>query len=39
MCKILFNGVDVSEAVLPEYEVGKLHEIYMEINNGRSRYF
>lgn len=33
MSKILFNGVDVLEAILPEYEVGKSHEIRLQILN------
>lgn len=33
MSDILFNGVSVSEAVLPEYEVGKSHEIRLQLYN------
>ena len=33
MSDILFNGVSVSEAILPEYEVGKSHEIKLELYN------
>ena len=33
MSKILFNDVDVTEAILPEYEVGKLHEIRLQLYN------
>ena len=33
MSKILFNGIDVSEAILPEYEVGKSHEIKLQLYN------
>jgi hypothetical protein len=33
MSDILYNGISVSEAILPEYEVGKNHEIRMELYN------
>lgn len=33
MCKILYNGVSIDEAILPEFEVGKSHQINFEINN------
>ena len=33
MSNILFNGVNISEAILPEYEVGKNHEIKFQLYN------
>ena len=33
MSDILFNGVSVSEAILPEFEVGKKHEIQFQLYN------
>lgn len=33
MSKILFNGLSISEAILPEYEVGMSHEIKLELFN------
>ena len=33
MSDILFNGISVSEAILPEYEVGKNHEIRLQLYN------
>ena len=33
MCKVLFNGTSVTEATLPDYEVGKKHEIKLELLN------
>lgn len=33
MSDILYNGVSVSEAILPEFEVGKSHEIKLQLYN------
>lgn len=33
MSKILFNGMDIAEAILPEYEVGKSHQIGLTLYN------
>ena len=33
MCKVLYNGTLVTEATLPDYEVGKKHEIKLELLN------
>jgi hypothetical protein len=33
MSKILFNGTDINEAVLPPYEVGLTHEISFQLSN------
>lgn len=33
MCKILYNGVSIAEAILPDCEVGKHHEINLELEN------
>ena len=33
MSDILYEGVSVSEAILPEYEVGKSHEIKLQLYN------
>ena len=33
MSKILYNGLTVDEAILPEYEVGKTHQINFQLLN------
>ncbi len=33
MCKVLYDGTLVTEATLPDYEVGKKHEIKFELFN------
>ena len=33
MSKLLFNGLSLDEAILPEYEVGKTHQINFQLVN------
>lgn len=33
MSNILYNGVSIYDAILPEFEVGKKHEIRLELQN------
>ena len=33
MCKVLYNGTAIAEATLPDCEVGKHHEIKLELEN------
>lgn len=33
MSNILYNGVSIYDAILPEFEVGKKHEIKLELLN------
>ena len=32
MSKLFFNGLSLEEATLPEYEVGKTHQINFQIS-------